>query len=129
MSDQIDAVMRTDFPRLGPDTPIRDAVAALLNADSNTAPVLDDDGSLVGVLTQRDCFRPALNAGYYQQWSGKVADYLTADVVALQSTDDMVAAAEAFLDRPYHSFPVLQDGRLVGMLRRSDLLRAFLDLG
>ncbi len=129
MADRIDAVMATDVPTLRPDTPVRMAVAVLSDHDVSAAPVVDEAGALVGVLTQKDCFRSALNASYYQQWSGNVADFMTRQPATLEADTDLVAAAEAFLDRPYRCYPVTRDGQLVGMLRRGDLLRAFLQYG
>ncbi|WP_425052145.1 CBS domain-containing protein [Psychromarinibacter sp. S121] len=126
---RISSVMSTDFLRLTPEMPIRDAVRKLLNDGTPAAPVVDDTGTLVGILTQKDCFRSALNASYYQQWSGTVAQYLTEAVHSLPADTDIVTAAEAFIDQPFRAYPVLQDGRLVGMLNRADLLETFLVYG
>lgn len=129
MADRVDAVMQTGFLTLRPETPIREAVAALVRGDTIAAPVVDDTGTLIGILTQRDCFRSALNASYYRQWSGTVADHHTTAVATLDAGTDLVSAAQAFLDAPYRAYPVVSGGRLVGMLSRADLLSAFLDLG
>lgn len=127
--DRIDAVMQTEFLRLRPATPIREAVAALVENRTSAAPVIEDSGSLVGILTQKDCFRSALNASYYQQWSGKVADFMSREARTLEADADFVTAAEIFLDLPFRSFPVMHRGSVVGMLNRRDLLIGFLRLG
>jgi len=129
MPDRIDAVMQQDFLSFSPETPIREAVAALVARDVSAAPVVGADGGLLGILTQRDCFRPALNASYYQQWSGTVADYHSSEVETLDAGDDFVMAGQAFVDRPYRAYPVLRGSRLVGMLHRGDLLAALLENG
>lgn len=129
MTDTIAAIMRTDFPRLTPDTPIRDAAAMLVDHRAASAPVVDDNGVLTGILTQKDCFRPALNASYYRQWSGTVADRMSRGAITLDAATDPVTAAEAFLEHPHRSFPVVKGGQLVGMLHRSDLLAHLLRLG
>ena len=127
--ERIDAVMQTEFPRLRPDMPIREAVARLVEGRIAAAPVVDDTDALVGILSQKDCFRSALNASYYQQWSGTVAEHLTRDVRAIDADTDIVTAAEMFLEFPYRTYPVLRDGQLVGLLARSDLLAVFLKCG
>ena len=127
--ERIDSVMQKDIIRLTPETAIRDAVAALVNKKAPLASVLDDTGTLIGVITQRDCFRSALNASYYRQWRGSAKDYMTTEVETLDASTDFVTAAQAFLDRPYRAYPVLRDGELVGVLRRTDLLAAFLHFG
>lgn len=125
----IDAVMRTEFPTLRLDTPIREAVAIFVDTGWAAAPVVDDKGTLVGILSQKDCFRSALNASYYQQWSGTVAEHHSAAVETLDVEADLVTAAEAFIDKPFRAYPVTRHGLLVGMLNREDLLKAFLDFG
>lgn len=130
MADRpISAVMRSDIPRLLPDDPIRQAVARLLAARTSAAPVLDASGNLVGILTERDCFRPALDASYYQQWTGVVRDVMSPDVATLDAGLDVVAAAQRYLDEPYRAFPVLEDGAVAGLLDRSALLEALLSNG
>ena len=127
--ERIDSVMQKDVIRLTVDTPIRDAVAALVNKRAQLGSVLDDTGTLIGVITQKDCFRSALNASYYRQWRGAVKDYMTTEIETLEASTDFVTAAEAFLNKPFRAYPVLRDGELVGVLRRTDLLGAFLHFG
>ncbi|MDO5704456.1 MAG: CBS domain-containing protein [Paracoccus sp. (in: a-proteobacteria)] len=129
MTDTIAPLMRRDVPRLTAAMPIRDAAAMLVDHGFAAAPVVDDSGALVGVLTQKDCFGPALNASYYRQWSGTVADRMSRDPVTLDAATDPVTAAQAFLDHPHRSFPVMRNGALMGLLRRSDLLAHLLRLG
>ncbi len=123
------AIMQTDCPVLAPEMPIRRAVALLVEGGVAAASVTDESGALVGILTQKDCFRPALHASYYQEWKGTVADHMTTGAVSLSMSDDLISAAQAFLDHPHRVFPVLDEGRLVGMLRRADVLAALLRVG
>ena len=122
----IERVMRADFPRLSPSTPIREAVAMFARRRAPAAPVLDDAAGLVGILTEKDCFRPMLNASYYQQWDGVVADHMSRAVRALPVDLDLVSAAEEFLARSHRVYPVVRGSEVVGLLHRSDLLAAIL---
>lgn len=122
----IEHVMRRDFLRLSPAMPIREAVAAFARTRIAAAPVLDDDAGLAGILTEKDCFRPMLNASYYQQWDGTVADFMSRDVRALPPDLDFVSAAEEFLARSHRVYPVARDSEVVGLLHRSDLFAAIL---
>lgn len=126
---RIDAVMQTDFPRLRPDMPIRRAVAAMIEAGADAAPVEDDSGALLGILTQKDCFRPALMASYYQEWAGSVAEHMTSPARAIEATEDLVTAAETFASEAHRVYPVTDRGRVVGMLRRADVLAALIRQG
>lgn len=122
----VEHIMRAEFPRLSPEMPIREAVAAFVRLRMASAPVIDDRGGLVGILTEKDCFRPMLNASYYQQWDGAVADFMSREVRALPVDLDLVSAAEEFLARSHRVYPVLRDGEVAGMLHRSDLFAAIL---
>lgn len=127
--ETLHTLVRTDFPVLTPDMPIRRAVAMLVQQNAAAAAVVNDSGALQGVLSQKDCFRPSLNASYYQEWKGTVADFMTPDAMTLDANIDVIAAAEAFLDNPYRMFPVLDGEQLLGMLRRSDVLKRLVELG
>lgn len=129
MTAAIASITRTEILTLTPDMPIRRAVALLIEHKAAAAPVVDDSGALLGILTQKDCFRPALQASYYQEWKGTVADHMSREVVTLPASTDLITAAETFMNHPHRVFPVLQGQRLLGMLRRSDVLAALVRNG
>lgn len=119
---RIGAIIHTDIPTLTPETPIRRAVAVLVDAGSAAAPVLDDDGRLIGILTQKDCFRPALHASYHREWTGQVADHMSREVVTVDIEDEVIRVAEMFLQHPHRVFPVMNGASVAGLLHRSDVL-------
>lgn len=116
--------MATDLLTLPPEMEINRAVAILLKKGYSGAPVVDRAMKLVGVLSKKDCLRAALNASYYHEWGGSVADYMSRDVETLDANLDLVQAAEQFLKSHYRRFPVMREGRLIGQISRADLLRA-----
>ena len=126
---RIEEVMDTGFPRLTPEMPIREAVAALVARDAPAGLVFDDHDRMCGILTQKDCFRPALNASYYQQWTGTVRDSMSPAVVTIPAGADLVAAAEMFLEKPHRVVAVMDGGTPVGMLQRAAVLAALLERG
>ena len=128
MTDTIAEITKTDALTVTPEMPIRRAVALLVESRAAAAPVVDEGGALCGILTQKDCFNPALQASYYQEWKGTVADYMSRNVISLPASADLVAAAEAFIAHPHRVFPVTDGNRLVGLLRRSDVLSALVRL-
>ncbi|MBB4124269.1 CBS domain-containing protein [Martelella radicis] len=128
MTDTIAEITKTDALTVTPEMPIRRAVALLVESRAAAAPVIDEGGALCGILTQKDCFNPALQASYYQEWKGTVGDYMSRNVVSLPASADLVAAAEAFISHPHRVFPVTDGNRLVGLLRRSDVLSALVRL-
>jgi predicted transcriptional regulator len=109
---------------LTPQTEINRAMHILLDERISGAPVVDEHGWLVGVLSKKDCLKAALHAAYWRDWGETVADYMSKDVKTLTADMDIVAAAEAFLASPFRRFPVMEEGRLVGQVSRADILRA-----
>jgi CBS domain-containing protein len=123
----VSSIMRTEFVRLRPSTPIREAVALLARRRAGAAPVIDENDRLVGILTEKDCFRPMLAASYYEQWGGAVETHMSGNVLTLPDDLDFVSAAEAFLARSHRVYPIMRDVELVGLLHRSDLFAALVD--
>ena len=120
--------MTTEVVTLGPDLEIIRAMRILLENNVSGAPVVDRDGRLVGVLSNRDCMRVAFAASYHQDWGGTVAEYMSAPVETIEAATDVVAVSQRFVDSRYRRFPVLRNGRLVGQISRQDILRALVDM-
>jgi len=126
---RVASIMRQDIPTLTPETPIRSAVAQLVEARAAAAPVIGDDGRLAGILTQKDCFKPAVHASYYQEWTGSVADHMSQDVISVDARDDVIRVAEMFVSSPHRVFPVIEGAKVVGLLHRSDVLALLARIG
>ena len=62
------------------ETDLLDAVRVLVDRRLSGAPVVDERGNLVGVLTERDFLKAALVAGYHGERGGCVGDYMSRDV-------------------------------------------------
>jgi len=116
--------MATNLVTLSPDTEILRAVHTLLEHDIAAAPVVDEGGNLVGILTERDCIRVVLSAGYHSEHGGRVADHMSRDIETIEAGASIVDAAKLFYGQRFHRYPVMEDGRLVGHLSRRDVMRA-----
>ncbi len=107
-----------------PDMDVLDAIQELVHHRIAGAPVVNDQGELVGMLSETDCLKVALNAGYYGDWGGPVADFMSHDVESIDAEMNIVDLAQRFLDSGYRRFPVVRNNRLVGQVSRRDVLRA-----
>lgn len=116
--------MSRDLVTLTPQMEINRAMTILLERKISGAPVLDSDGFLVGVLTKRDCLKAALDASYYRDWGGRVDAYMSHPVMTIEASMDIIRATNLFIEKPYRRFPVMEGGKLVGQLSRTDALRA-----
>jgi len=111
-----------------PDMDVLDAIHELLQNRIAGAPVVNDQGELLGMLSELDCLKIALNAGYYGDWGGPVADYMTPDVETVDADMNIIDLAQKFLQSGFRRFPVLRNNRLVGQISRRDVLRALQSL-
>ncbi len=115
--------MSTDIVTLDPDMDVLKAVHVLLRHRISGAPVVDADGRLVGMLTERDCMRVALDAAFHQQSGGTVADFMISDVQTVDADEMIVTTARRFYDRNFLRYPVVDGTGLVGVISRSDVMR------
>jgi CBS domain-containing protein len=113
---------------LSPDMEVLHAIGIFVAKQISGAPVLDRFGSLVGMLSEKDCMRVALSAGYYGEWGGRVAEYMHAPVTTIDADTPIVEVAQLFAEREYRRYPVTEDARLVGQISRSDVLRALQEI-
>jgi CBS domain-containing protein len=116
--------MATEVVTLHPDMEILRAAHVLISCDISGAPVLDQHGRLTGVLTERDCMKVALQAGYHGEPGGLVRDYMSPEPVSVNPDDTILELAERFINGKYRRYPVLDGGRLVGVISRRDVMRA-----
>jgi CBS domain-containing protein len=107
-----------------PETDVLDAIHVLVNKRIAGAPVVDDEGNLIGMLSEYDCMKIALNAGYHGNWGGPVRDYMSDGVETIDADMSIVDLAQRFVDKKLRRYPVMQGTRLVGQISRRDVLRA-----
>lgn len=120
--------MSTDLVMFTPGMDIHRAMKVLLARQISGAPVVDSQGNVVGILSEKDCLKVAFSTSYHQEWGGRVAEYMSRHVQTIEADTDIVAVAEIFLKSPYGRFPVVQHNRLVGQISRRDILRALEEL-
>lgn len=107
-----------------PEMSVLDAVYKLVEHRIAGAPVVDDTGNLIGMLSELDCLKVVLQAGYHGDYGGPVRDFMTADVQTVNAQMSIIDLAQKFLDSRLRRFPVTDQNRLVGQISRRDVLRA-----
>ena len=115
--------MDTEVHTLAPETPILDAVDFLLEHHVTGAPVLDERGRLVGMLSERDCLKLLAKGIDGNIPQGTVSDFMTSEITAIPPDMDIYYAAGMFLGSTVRRFPVVEEGKLVGAITRFDILR------
>ena len=108
-----------------PEDNLVEALRQLVKKNHSGAPVLDNEGRLVGMLSEIDCLKEALKDGYFQSASDRVADHMTKEVDFVQASDNILVLADIFIGGR-RRVPVLEDGVLVGIITRQDFARALI---
>ena len=111
-----------------PDTDVLDAIHELVKHGISGAPVVDDTGNLVGMLSEFDCMKVVLTAGYHGEPGGPVSDLMATDVKTVRAEVSIVDMAGIFMESGLRRYPVISGNRLVGQISRRDVLRALTEL-
>jgi predicted transcriptional regulator len=108
---------------LQPDTDLLQAIRDLVSRRAAGAPVVREDGTLVGVLTEKDCLRVLANRAYGEEHAGTVSGVMSTVKAEVTPDMDLFAVAHVFLESNFPVLPVTQHGKLVGRISRQDMLR------
>lgn len=119
--------MSTNPVVFSPDTDLLDAIRMLVDRQISGAPVVDDRGNLVGVLTEGDFLKAALVAGYQGERGGLVSEHMSRQIDVVHPGDGLLDVAMRFVKTQYRRYPVVEDNRVVGVLARRDVLRAVIE--
>ena len=116
--------MSKNVVTLAPETEVLQAVHELIENDISGAPVLDRHGRLVGVLTERDCMQVVMQGDYHGTPAGLVKDFMNSNPQWVSPEQSILTLADLFINGRFHRYPVVDDGRLVGVISRRDVMRA-----
>jgi CBS domain-containing protein len=107
---------------------IAEAAKEILASKISGISVVNDDGDLVGMLSELDCLRSvvdAYNGGV--PGAAKVADVMTREVETNSPDEDIINVAASMLDHKHRRRPVVENGKLVGQLTCRSILGAIKD--
>lgn len=106
---------------------VRDVVARLIDAKVTGAPVLDDAGALAGFVSEQDCIQEMLNEAFFCEEAVNVSKVMQTNVLTLTPDTSVVEVAQTMMGNKPKNYPVIQHGKLVGLINRRDILRALLE--
>ena len=107
-----------------PEQEVLEAAKLLADRGIHSAPVMDNIGNLVGVLSDTDCMAVAIKVGYEPDFKGLVKEYMSDNPVTVEANESVLKIAEKFLKERYRRYPVMEDNRMIGQVDRLDVLRA-----
>ena len=118
--DTIGEVMTTDVVTVTPDATVRDALRAMVEHDIGSVVVVDG-GTAVGVFTERDVTRHLLTG--VALLDGRVGALMSTPPVTVAPSEQVVDVFEVMNGRRVRRLPVVEDGRLLGIVTEGDLRR------
>lgn len=115
----LDKIMTRDVVVVEQTADIYDAIRMMSDGNITGLPVVDGDGKLVGVVTERDVMGRLLNK---QSTQGRVQDCMTTDVVSLDINDSLLDVISTLVERGFRRVPIVSEGKLSGIISRSDII-------
>ncbi len=130
---RVSELMSRDVATIGVSDSCQEAVARMARRKIRHLPVVERDGTLIGVVTDRD-LRHRLFEPRVMKEIGSVSvetvlkavpvkDVMSSPAVTVGPQDDLESAARAMLDDKVGSLPVVENGRVVGIITETDVLR------
>ena len=119
-------IMNTNVVSVKKDTPIFEAVKLLVEHNISGLPVVEDDMTLVGVLSEKDVVDL-----FYQNEKAEnktVNDYMTDPPVHFEENSAVVNICDFLNKNIFRRVPVTSDGKLVGIISVRDVLKSVLQL-
>jgi acetoin utilization protein AcuB len=125
-------IMRQGLVTVSPDLAMREAAELMRRRHVRHLLVIDEQGRLIGILTDRDLehasflpfLAPHVVGGERKLRMPRVRDVMTADVVTVEPDVDLVRAALLMFERRIGSLPITDRGKLIGIVTGRDVLQA-----
>ncbi len=116
--------MACDLITFTPETNVLAAMRTLLKYKISGAPVVDETGWIVGILSEYDCLKPNLESSYHNDMGTLVKNCMTKEITTINVNASLTQAAETFIKHGVRRLPVVENKKLIGQISRRDVLRA-----
>lgn len=123
---QVKNAMHSKVVCVRPEATVEEAIELLLDNNISGAPVIDHGDQLVGIISQFQLLEVMYDP---QIKNGRVRDFMTREVLTIDEGALLGTAVNLFVVHRIRRLPVVRQGRVVGVISRSDLLRYFVNTG
>lgn len=121
---EIKDVMTSDIVTVTRQTPIMEVIELLLEKNVTGMPVINDDGSMAGIISEKDVL---VLLSDLDNSSAVVEDFMTEDVTSFDVNDDLIGVCECLVQNHFRRVPIVDDGRLIGIVSRRDIIKYILE--
>jgi len=112
-------IMSTEIKKATPDNTLNDIAAMMRDEDVGALPVVQD-GEVRGIVTDRDIVVRAIAEGK-EPSTTTVQEVLSEDLESVEPDDDVEEAADLMASHQIRRLPVVEDGKLIGMVSLGDI--------
>lgn len=116
--------MQANVQAIASSASVRDVVEHLLKWNVTGAPVVDEQRRVVGFVSEQDCIKDMLNSAFYAEDSASVSRIMRRDVLSVSPDTSILEIAETMLGNKPKNYPVVEHGKLVGLINRRHILQA-----
>jgi CBS domain-containing protein len=107
---------------IGPDQSVAEAVALYIRYNIGALVVVDSQNSVIGIISERDVIRHLPE--YEHMLAVPVAAIMTREVIVGLPQDDLGSVAHTMTERRFRHLPIVEGGKLVGIISIGDVLKA-----
>ena len=108
-----------------PDNPVLKAMTMLVRHNISGIPVVDDDMTLVGIITEKDILR--LNEDFNNSIKKTVSDFMTQPAISFEENESLLDVCQCLTHADFRRVPVTSGGLLVGIISRRDIIKKMLN--
>ena len=116
-------LMKTAVLCLKPDMPIDEAIELMRQNGTISAPVLNDDDTIAGILVESDVIKMFIHPVTGGKEGTTVGDFMTQGVITEQMESDIGQISWCLLNHHFRQVPIVCNGKFAGIISRKDLLR------
>jgi CBS domain-containing protein len=120
-------IMTEDVVSVKPGTPIYEAVEVLAENKIAGVPVVEDDMTLVGVLSEKDVLS-LLFFAHGDEEQKVVADFMTQPAVYFDENESLLNVCDCLINHSFRRVPITSNGKLTGIISRADIIECILHL-
>ena len=111
---------------IGKNTPIVEAIRLMASKNVTGIPVVEDDMTLVGILSEQDVLR--LFHTFEDEKDRTVNEFMTQPAVHFEEDERLLDVCYCLRDNSIRRVPVTSNGKVVGVISRSDIIKCILQL-
>ena len=114
-------IMTTDVKTIRPEDNVKRLAEMMVKNKIGSLVVVEGSGEVVGIATERDIIEDIILLGKSPE-EVKVRDVMTQDIITVNPGDTLEEAAEVMVNHKIKKLPVIDKGRLVGIVTATDLI-------